>query len=125
MIDEWTKLLVLVAVAGGIGYLAQHTGICMVRGVMNLRQGRPMMILAMLLCGICVWAIVPFANAWEVEMPLLRYDWHYYFGLGGLLFGLGAGVNGGCGISTLSKLAHGEMPMAATVFATCTACRRR
>ena len=116
MIAEWTKLLILVGVAGIIGYLAQRTGLCMVRGVMNLRQGRPMMILAMLLCGICVWAIVPFANAWEVEVPLLRYDWHYYFGLGGLLFGLGAGINGGCGISTLSKLAHGEMPMAATVL---------
>lgn len=39
-----------------------------------------------------------------------------YAFIGGLLFGLGAAANGGCGVSTVSRFARGELPMLMTIF---------
>ncbi len=116
MIAEGSKLFLLLGIAGVVGYLAQRTGLCMVRGVAQFREGQPMLMLAMLLCGICIWAIVPLANVWGLNIPLVRYQWHSYFALGGVLFGLGTATNGGCAVSTLGKFARGDMHMVATML---------
>ena len=116
MLEEWLRLFILLWVAGVIGYLAQRTGLCMIRGVMQFREGQPMLILAMLLCGICVWAIAPVAISLGLTFPLVRYDWHYSIALGGLIFGLGTAANGGCAVSTMSRLTRGDMHMLATML---------
>jgi len=116
MIDPWFKLTLLMLVAGTIGYLAQRSGLCMIRGVAELRAGRPTLLLAMLLCGICVWAFVPLANYWHINIPHVRYQWHVLFVLGGLVFGLGTSANGGCSVSTMSRLARGDFHMLATMI---------
>ena len=36
--------------------------------------------------------------------------------LGGLMFGLGAGLNGGCSLSTVQRLADGDMAMLLTLM---------
>ncbi len=115
MLDEWSKIIILIGAAGIIGYLAQKTGLCMVRGVLEFRKGRPMLILALLLCGICALAILPLAASLGLNTSLPRYEWHYFFALGGLIFGLGSSANGGCAISTMSRLAQGEITMIATM----------
>jgi len=116
MIDPWFKLTLLMGVAGIIGYLAQRSGLCMIRGVAELRAGRPTLLLAMLLCGICVWAFVPLASYWHINIPHVRYQWHVIFVLGGLIFGLGTSANGGCSVSTMSRLARGDFHMLATMI---------
>lgn len=115
MIDPWLKLTILLSVAAVIGYLAQRTGLCMIRGVMELRAGRPTLLLAMLFCGIGVWAFVPIANYWLIDIPHVRYEWHVLFLIGGLIFGLGTAANGGCSVSTMSRLARGDLHMLATI----------
>ena len=116
MIETWLKLTLLMSVAGIIGYLAQRSGLCMIRGVMELRAGRPTLLLAMLLCGVCVWAFVPLAGYWHINIPHVRYEWHVLFALGGLIFGLGTSANGGCSVSTMSRLARGDFHMLATIM---------
>lgn len=115
MLDPWLKLTILLSVATVIGYLAQRTGLCMIRGVMELRAGRPTLLLAMLFCGICVWAFLPLASYWHIDIPHVRYEWHVLFIIGGLIFGLGTAANGGCSVSTMSRLARGDLHMLATI----------
>ena len=115
MVDPWLKLTLLLSVAAVIGYLAQRTGLCMIRGVMELRAGRPTLLLALLLCGICGWAFVPLAAYWDIDIPHIRYEWHTLFIIGGLIFGFGTAANGGCSVSTMSRLARGDLHMLATI----------
>jgi len=115
MIDPWLKLTLLLSVAVIIGYLAQRTGLCMIRGVTEFRAGKPTLLLAMLSCGFCVWLYAPVAAVVGIDIPYIRYDWHIVFALGGLIFGLGTSANGGCSVSTMSRLARGDLHMIATV----------
>jgi len=116
MIEPWLKLMLLMGVAGIIGYLAQRSGLCMIRGVTECRAGKPTLLLAMLTCGVCVWLFIPVAMLVNIDIPHVRYDWHFAFALGGLVFGLGTSANGGCTVSTISRLARGDLHMIATVL---------
>ncbi len=103
------------ALALMIGFMAQRTGLCMVRGVEEFRVGRPTLLLGMLICGVWVWAFVPLASTFNVASPLHRFAFHWLFAVGGFVFGLGAAFNQGCAVSTLSRLARGEGRMLATI----------
>lgn len=116
MIEPWLKLTLSMSVAGIIGYLAQRSGLCMIRGVTEFRAGKPTLLLAMLTCGVCVWLFVVMAALVKLDIPHVRYDWHIVFALGGLIFGLGASANGGCSVSTMSRLARGDFHMIATLL---------
>lgn len=98
-----------------LGWLAQRTGLCMVRAVQGLRMWRPGLLLTILGCGAWFWMISP----WLVHFPLgdvlMRHAAGWPFVLGGGLFGLAAAVNHGCSISTLSALARGQWHMLATI----------
>ncbi|WP_261396789.1 YeeE/YedE thiosulfate transporter family protein [Photobacterium rosenbergii] len=98
-----------------VGWLAQRTGLCMVRGVSELLERRPSFLLAILCCGFWYWLIVPFTGQEWLPFLANRFDGTIHFILGGLLFGLGAALNKGCSISTISKLASGHFYMLATV----------
>jgi len=101
-----------------IGYAAHRASLCNVRAVADILQRRdPTMLLGLLqavlwmaaLTGMLVLAggLVP-APA-QVRMPL---GWAL---AGGLLFGAGAALNGGCSLSTLHRLADGNLGMLATL----------
>lgn len=109
-------LAAAVVFATGIGYLAQVTGLCMVRGVSELNSGRPLRLLAMLMCGFWVYAYLPFMHYLNVPTPLDRYGFHWLFVGGGLLFGFGAALNGGCAVSTVSRFSTGDMRMFFTMI---------
>ncbi|MGF1734522.1 YeeE/YedE thiosulfate transporter family protein [Photobacterium satsumensis] len=108
--------IVAILLAILVGYLAQRTGLCMVRGVHELIARRPAFLLAILCCGFWYWLIVPFTGKEWVPFLSTRFDGTFHFLLGGLLFGLGAALNKGCSISTISKLASGHFYMLATIF---------
>jgi uncharacterized protein len=84
--------------------------------VLLCRAGKPTLLLALLSCGVGVWLFIPVAALAGINIPYTRYDWHIVFALGGLIFGLGTSANGGCSISTLSRLARGDWHMMATMF---------
>lgn len=99
-----------------IGYLAQTTGLCMVRGVKQAIAGQPMFLIAILFSGTLAWIAMGIGEWISVEGRVQAYWPSIYSFIGGMLFGVGASVNGGCGISTVSRLARGELVMTSTIF---------
>ncbi|BBB24682.1 YeeE/YedE thiosulfate transporter family protein [Amphritea japonica] len=98
-----------------LGYLAQSTGLCMVRGIKEWLGGNPMFMLAILLSGVWAWVAASTAIFMGGSLPFKVYEANGWFALGGLLFGLGTAFNQGCGVSTLSKLSRGHLQMLATL----------
>ncbi|MCW8348394.1 YeeE/YedE family protein [Vibrio sp. ZSDZ65] len=99
-----------------IGFLAQTTGLCMVRGVKEATGGKPIFLISILLSGAFVWLAV--GAAYLLGQPV-RLDSYYptlLSAVGGLIFGLGAAFNGGCGVSTISRFARGKIMMFATML---------
>ncbi|MDP2562905.1 YeeE/YedE thiosulfate transporter family protein [Psychrobium sp. 1_MG-2023] len=98
-----------------LGYLAQTTGLCLVRGVKETIAGRPLFLLAILFSGSFSWLAMLVAKWYEVESSLIATSVHWSVIVGGVLFGCGAAFNQGCGVSTISKLARGQLVMIATI----------
>ncbi len=99
-----------------VGYLAQATGLCMVRGVKEAASGSPMLIVAIVFSGSLAWVFMALGSAVEGR-ALSSAFWPSLFSLfGGFLFGIGAAINSGCGVSTVSRLARGEVVMLATII---------
>ena len=99
-----------------IGFLSQTTGLCMVRGVKEATSGKPVFLISILLSGSFVWLAI--AAAHLLGQPV-RIESHFptlLSAFGGLVFGLGAAFNGGCGVSTISRFARGQVKMAATML---------
>lgn len=101
-----------------IGFAAHRASLCTVRAVMQWMEQRKSSLLvsffyaslwASLATGLFVWAGIPISGR-----PVLSSDW-FYSVAGGLLFGMGAAVNGGCSLSTLQRLADGEARMLTTL----------
>ncbi|MEH6550641.1 MAG: YeeE/YedE thiosulfate transporter family protein [Pseudomonadales bacterium] len=100
---------------GAIGYLAQTTGLCMVRGVNEAASGKPLFLLAILFSGAFSWVSLLWAHFFDLTAPFSSFEATWFALAGGLLFGVGAALNNGCGVSTISKLARGQLGMFATV----------
>ncbi len=101
-----------------IGFAAHRASLCNVRAVAEvLSTGRAHMLWSLLqsvlwmaaLTGLLVLAfgLTPRTNL--TRMPI---EWA---AMGGVLFGVGAAVNGGCSLSTLHRLADGDLGMLATL----------
>lgn len=99
-----------------LGYLAQTTGLCMVRGVNELKQGNPAFLLAILLSGTLSWVAALYAFYFDIALHFKIYSANLWLAIGGIVFGLGAALNQGCGVSTLSRLSRGELKMFATIL---------
>jgi hypothetical protein len=111
-----TLFVVALVLVSAIGYLAQTTGLCMVRGVNEAASGKPLFLLAILFSGAFSWISIAIALYMGSPVPFVSFEITTLAIVGGLLFGLGAAFNNGCGVSTISKLARGQMAMAATII---------
>ncbi|MGF1832909.1 YeeE/YedE thiosulfate transporter family protein [Photobacterium sanguinicancri] len=111
----WASII-SVFLALAVGYLAQRTGLCMVRGTHELWAKRPAFLLTILLCGFWFWLILPSNMPLPDTFSHQRYSVTSAFLFGGFCFGLGASLNGGCSVSTISKLARGHYHMVATIM---------
>lgn len=98
-----------------LGYLAQTTGLCLVKGVNQALDKRPQFLMAILLSGVLGWVSLLLADKMDIDVPFKMYTIHWTALLGGTLFGFGAAINNGCGVSTISKLSRGDTLMIATV----------
>jgi hypothetical protein len=99
-----------------IGYMAQTTGICLVRGVKELGQGKPLRLLAILISGFWLCLYLPWVSLAGEGAVLVRHQLSWFHVLGGVVFGVGASLNSGCTISTLSRLSSGEIKMFFTLL---------
>lgn len=111
MLLALTLLLVCI-----IGYLAQSIGLCMVRGVNELKSGKPEFLIAILLSGVLAWVAILFSSFMEMTSSFKTHEIDIIFAIGGVLFGFGAAFNQGCGVSTLSKLSRGDFKMLFTIL---------
>jgi hypothetical protein len=101
-----------------IGFAAHRASLCTVRAVMQWVEQRKAGLFisffkasawATLLTGIFVWAGLPIQGA-----PMLNIS-RAFSVAGGLLFGVGAAINGGCSLSTLQRLADGDLRFVVTL----------
>ena len=110
-------LLISVLCGVGFGYAAQHGSLCVVSGIEALLEGKsPRVFLSFLRCS--VWVIaVTLPLAWAIDGDQL--DAIAAPGIftvaGGLLFGVGAAINGGCSFGTLIRLGGGDASFIATL----------
>jgi hypothetical protein len=109
------ELLSSLIIAASLGYLAQTTGLCMVRGMKEWMNGRPSFMAAILFSGVFAWVAGMLSGPLGFDLPYQRIAVDWWFLLGGFLFGIGTAFNQGCGVSTLSKLSRGELEMVATI----------
>ena len=98
-----------------LGYLAQTTGLCMVKGVNEWKAGNKEFLLSIIFSGFLIWISTLFAHFFEISVSFKAYQISSWFIAGGFLFGLGTAFNKGCGISTLSRLTRGDSKMIATI----------
>lgn len=109
------SLIIALIFSASIGYLSQTTGLCMVRGVGDWMNGRPIRLLAILGTGFWVYLYFPLLNTGSFPMHLQRFELHWGFLLGGFIFGIGTAANGACSISTVSRLSSGDTSMLFTL----------
>lgn len=119
MPNDLALFVLSIGFAGLVGYAAAHGGICAVRAVEDLLDGRGgALFLAFLKCSVWVaattvplaWAAVPgghFAVGYPLAWPVAA---------GGFLFGVGAALNGGCAFSTVSHLGAGDLNQVFALF---------
>ena len=118
MYAQAIPLIVASLFAALLGFAAHRASICTVRAVAEVISARTVFMLASIGKS-ALWVIaltipflwlVPAAAAgiggWQLTATAL---------LGGLLFGFGAAINGGCAYSTMTRLVDGEVRMAISI----------
>jgi uncharacterized membrane protein YedE/YeeE len=113
-----TALIVSCLFAATLGFAAHRASVCTVRAVTELTSSRTgYMFLS--IAKSSVWVLVvtlPFFCLMPAECAKVSgWSLTYVAILGGFLFGVGAGLNGGCAVSTMARLVDGEMRMLLTV----------
>jgi uncharacterized membrane protein YedE/YeeE len=104
----------------GIGFAAHRASLCTVRAVAETMSSGTAWMLASFLKA-AAWAAA-IAGALlllypAAAVPALERTPHALALLGGFVFGMGATVNGGCSLSTLQRLADGDLSMLGTLAA--------
>ncbi len=101
-----------------LGFAAHRAGICTVKAVAEIiTTGRAFMLGAFLKTSVWVLSLTFLGFAvLDVSTEFTHWPITVYSILGGLLFGVGAAVNGGCTFSTLTRLGDGDVSFGATVI---------
>lgn len=110
-------LLWAAPIAFGAGWAAQRASLCNVRAVADWLERRDSAMLAGLLQA-SLWATAGTGVLWlaGLALPVQAAPMGPVGALaGGLLFGLGAALNKGCSLSTLTRLAEGQWAMLLTL----------
>lgn len=111
-----TAVVISMAAGAILGFSAHRAGLCTVKAVAELMTTRRANILASFAkSALWVVAIGTIAGMLSIRVGVRHWPASWPTFLGGLLFGVGAGVNGGCTFSTLSRLMDGNIGLLATV----------
>jgi len=112
------SLILSIPLAIAVGYAIRRGSICAVAGVERLLDRRDAgLFLNFLQCGFWV-LLVTLPLAWLIPgftpAPIYPLTWNVI--LGGVIFGIGTVINGGCAFSTLSRLGAGDLTFALTIM---------
>lgn len=111
------SLVVSVLLAALLGFSAHRAGICTVKAVAELLSTRrPYLIISFAKTSAWVVAISSLAAGLSFDARFLLWPLTWYGVIGGLVFGVGAGINGGCIFSTLARVCDGNLNMLAAVL---------
>ncbi|MDZ4135371.1 MAG: YeeE/YedE thiosulfate transporter family protein [Paracoccaceae bacterium] len=100
-----------------LGFAAHRAGLCTVKAVAEvLTTRRAHLLWSFGKSALWVMALTAVAGAFSLTAGLQHWPLSAASVAGGVLFGLGAGLNGGCTFSTLSRLMDGNLNMLATVI---------
>jgi len=113
-IVTWPLLLIL---AFFIGFVANRTTLCAVRAVDEVINKHQTKVL-MSFFRVMLWSLVitMLASLFFESVAAQEYAFTVITILGGLMFGLGASINGGCALHTLSRLGTGDIGMVLTIL---------
>lgn len=117
----WVHALSLPLV-GVMGYAAHRASLCTVRAVAEVMQeGRADLLLTFGKAALWAAAVAGVLMAvFDLPVPAVLAREPAGFAIaGGFLFGVGAAINGGCSLSTLTRLADGDRSMLLTLAAFC------
>lgn len=111
-------LAVAMTLAAILGFAAHKAGICLVKAIAEIATSRrPFMLLTF--AKTSAWSLLSIVLAGWIGTGSHFQNWPVtWMGItGGMIFGMGAGFNGGCVFSTLARLADGKLAMLAAVLA--------
>ena len=113
LIDSAVLLL-----AAFVGFSSHRASLCTVKAVAELLSSRRGFVLASF-AKATVWAAMVYGTLLFVfpatSGSFQVYEPRMFALLGGFLFGIGAAINGGCSLSTLQRLADGDLWMLLTL----------
>lgn len=101
-----------------LGFATHRASICTVRAIAEvLSSGRAYCLVSFAKTVLWVLAVVFLALTFDpaLSASISGYSLSYASLFGGLLFGMGAALNGGCSFSTLARLADGQLRMLGTL----------
>jgi len=101
-----------------LGFSAHRAGVCTVAAVNEVFTSKSARLFASFI-KVVLWVLLVnvIARWWWPDLVKegARYQLTPFVFVGGFLFGVGAGINGGCAFSTISKIAQGEVHVAFTL----------
>lgn len=111
-------ILSLSALCGvAFGYAAQRGSLCVISGIEAIIEGRsPRVFLAFLRCSLWV-LVLTLPIAWAIDgTQFASIAWPTFASMaGGLMFGAGAAINGGCSFGTIIRLGSGDLSFLGTL----------
>lgn len=117
---DFALLLISLLLAAILGFAARRASVCTVLAVAEVLSTRRAHILLSFLKTVLWVLAVTLPLIWLMPAgPVTGQGWvlSIHALVGGFLFGVGAGLNGGCAFSTLWKLGTGQLKMLATLAA--------
>ncbi len=115
---HFTVWIVFFALAGIVGFFADRTSICTLKAVQELLTTRRAYILAsfaktvLWVTGVTIWLTWLLGATTPASLGF-GIVWSGVFG--GVLFGIGIVLNGGCAFSTLTRFGNGNLGMLVTL----------
>lgn len=99
-----------------LGASAHRAGLCTVKAVLEVvTSGQAHFLWSFLKAALWTAGLLSLAQAFGADVTLGHRPVLIVGLIGGVLFGLGAGLNGACSFSTLSRLAEGHLAMVFTL----------
>lgn len=110
MIESISILSFSAALAAILGFAAHRANICTVKAVEEMLTTRHAYMLLSFGKTILWVILVTLVLSWIVSpVAVVRWQLSYYSIAGGIMFGVGATLNGGCAFAMLARLANGKL----------------
>ena len=110
MIESIPILAFSAALAAILGFAAHRANICTVKAVEEILTTRHAYMLLSFVKTILWVILITLVLSWTVSpVAVVHWQLSYYSIAGGIMFGVGATMNGGCAFAMLARLANGKL----------------